>query len=275
MADRLTWENVEKSIAQLSPQEQMKLIARISERLSGLMVTESSAPASLPELQRMEAEWVTRELEDFVRLIQRYRALYITAIFLAVGWTLGQAASAPGQTSIETFRQRPDVAALLCVIPLLNVFLVALGLEAYHHMKTLARYRFILGFTLGGGMPAWRWERWRETPEGSTQSWTGPLNILSSIILIMLTASSLWFPFPAVRNSQTWALRWLWAFALLTVIGLVVVLIVTGIRNRGRNAVADPPSIDWSSLWPPSNEGNLREGEVQADNSPKDSETEK
>ena len=34
------------------------------------------SPEKIEELQRIEAEWVTRELEEFVKLIQRYRSLY-------------------------------------------------------------------------------------------------------------------------------------------------------------------------------------------------------
>lgn len=109
---------------------------------------------------------VSRELDEFVKLIQQYRALYLGAIFVAVGWVLGQtvgggAAPQGGMQipppTVETLRHRQDVAAVLCVVPLLSVFLAALVTEAYAHMKSLARYRFILGFALGNGTPAWRW----------------------------------------------------------------------------------------------------------------------
>lgn len=209
----------------------------------------------------MEAEWVARELDEFVKLIQRYRALYVSAIFITVGWVLGQAvggsggaasvspnAGATAPTTLEAFRQRPDIAAILCVIPLLNVLFAALVAETYAHMKSLARYRFILGCALGGGAPAWRWELWRETDEGSTHSWTNPLNIFSAFILFIFTAGALIFPFPAVWNSASWWLGTLWSLALVLSVALVVVLVVLGRRNQHRNAVADPLTIKWSNL---------------------------
>lgn len=241
-------ENVEQSASQLLPQDQLKLVARISERLSEQVGQGSQV--SLQELQRMEAEWVTRELEDFVRLIQRYRALYVTAIFLALGWSLGQVVNTPGGATIDSFRLRTDVAAILCIVPLLNVFYVTLMLEAYAQMKSLARYRFILGFALGDGQPPWRWEIWKESEQGSIKYWTAPLNIFSFFIVIMLTIGALTFPFPAIRNSSSGVLWALWLIALISTVGLVCVLVIVGYRNRNRNAVADPPSVHWSSLWP-------------------------
>jgi hypothetical protein len=184
MSNKNELDKVEQSASQLLPQDQLKLVARISERLSGL--AGQGSQVDLPELQRMEAEWVTRELEDFVRLIQRYRALYVTAIFLALGWSLGQVVNTPGGTTIDAFRLRPDVAAIFCIVPLLNVFFVTLMLEAYAQMKSLARYRFILGFALGSGKPPWRWEIWKESEQGSIKYWTAP-NLVITFLLIFFS----------------------------------------------------------------------------------------
>lgn len=260
MSDKTALENAEQMIAALSAQEQAQLAARVVERM-GKSTPGRTTEVGMFELQRMEAEWVSRELDEFVKLIQQYRALYLGAIFLAVGWVLGQAVGGGGganssaagtpPATLESFRYRQDVAAVLCVMPLLSVFFAALVAEAYAHMKSLARYRFILGFALAGGTPAWRWERWRETSEGSTRSWTNPLNVLSVFILLIFTAVALIFPFPAVWNSSSWWLWALWGLALSLSAGLIVVLVVLGIRNRQRNAVADPPTIQWAELWPP------------------------
>jgi len=215
---------------------------------------------SLCELQRMEAEWISVELGEFVKLIQRYRALYITAIFVAVGWILSQAVG--GSTgsggmgpnggvvspTLESFRQRQDIAAVLCIVPLLNVFFAMLVAETYANIKKLARYRFILGYALGGGLPAWRWELWRESSEGTTQAWTNALAVFSGLILLSLTVGSLVFPFPAVRSSNSLWLWSLWAVALGLSIACLVVLTILGVRNWNRNAVADPPRIQWSDL---------------------------
>lgn len=260
MPDQTPLENADRLATALSPEEQTQLMARIGGRLSKTP-PDGSARAGTSELQRMEAEWVARELDEFVKLIQRYRALYVSAIFLAVGWVLGQAVGGGGSatgtppnagatppTTLEAFRQRPDIAAVLCVVPLLNVLFAALVAETYAHMKSLARYRFILGCALGDGAPAWRWELWRETDEGSTHSWTNPLNVFSVFILFILTAGALIFPFPAVWNSGSWWLWVLWSLALILPAALIVVLAVLGKRNRHRNAVADPPTKRWSDL---------------------------
>ena len=251
-------------IGELPPREQAQPDARVAEQRPKLPA-DSATPMNMSELQRMEAEWVTRELDEFVKLIQQYRALYLGAIFLAVGWVLGQAvgggatqsAAQTPPATLESFRYRQDIAAILCVVPLLSVFFAALAAEAYAHMKSLARYRFVLGFALGNGTPAWRWERWRETPEGSIRSWTNPLNVLSVFILLIFTAGALIFPFPAVWNSGSWWLWALWVLALSLSLGLVLVLAMLGKRNQHRNAVADPPTIHWADLV-------LREEESEA-----------
>jgi hypothetical protein len=257
MSDDAELENAERLIEALPPQDQARLAARVVERLGGSTLG-STTQVDMAELQRMEAEWVSRELDEFVKLIQQYRSLYLGAIFIAVGWVLGQAvgggggatSSAAGTTpaTLESFRYRQDVAAVLCIVPLLSVFFAAIVAEAYAHMKSLARYRFILGFALGGGAPAWRWERWRDTSEGSTHSWTNPLNVLSVFILLIFTAGALIFPFPAVWNSNSWWLWTLWVLALSLSVLLIIVLAVLGKRNQHRNAVADPPTLHWSDL---------------------------
>ncbi len=119
------------------------------------------------ELQLIEAEWVTRELEEFVKLIQRYRSLYLTAVFLAIGWVLSQAVSTISNSStvanlsFDALRSRSDISAVLCVIPFVNVLFGLLILEATAQIQTLARYCFLLGFELGHNAPAWRWECWK------------------------------------------------------------------------------------------------------------------
>lgn len=226
---------------------------------------DSSSPSgsiqiSLCELQRMEAEWVSVELGEFVKLIQRYRALYISAIFIAVGWVLGQAVGSAGSASLgpnggvvspatlESFRQRQDIAAVLCIVPLLNCCFALLVAETYANIKSLARYRFILGYALGSGTPVWRWERWRECSEGRTHVWTNSLAIFSGCILLSLTVGALVFPFPAVWSSNSWWLWSIWGLALGLSIALVIVLTILGKRNWNRNAVSDPPTIQWSDL---------------------------
>jgi hypothetical protein len=258
MTDELSAEHAEQLLTELSPQEQLKLVARIGERLRIALPPGDSQKVNITDLQRMEAEWVTRELDEFVKLIQQYRSLYLGAIFIAVGWVLGQAVGGGGAATsnsagttpatLESFRYRQDVAAVLCIVPLLSVFFAAIIAEAYAHMKSLARYRFILGFALGGGVPAWRWERWRDTSEGSTRSWTSPLNVLSVFILLIFTAGALIFPFPAVWNSSSWWLWSLWVLALSLSVALVIVLTLLGKRNQHRNAVAGHPTLQWSDL---------------------------
>ncbi len=66
----------------------------------------------------------------------------------------------------------------------------------------------------------------------------------------MLTIGALTFPFPAIWNSGSGVLWALWLIALISTIGLMCVVGIVGYRNRNRNAVADPPSVHWSGLWP-------------------------
>jgi len=116
------------------------------------------------ELPRVEAEWVSNELQEFVKLLQRYRSLYLTAVFLGIGWVLSQAVSTTSSLaniSFDALRFRQDIAALLYFIPFVNVLFGLLMLEVPAQIQTLARYRFLLGFELGENAHAWRWECWK------------------------------------------------------------------------------------------------------------------
>ena len=105
--------------------------ATVSSRTS---ITEETI--TLRDLQLKEAEWVWSEMEDFVKLIQRYRGLFLTAVFAGIGWVLGQALEAipPGteasSNTLDALRRRPDIAAVLCILPILTSFFVVLILEA-------------------------------------------------------------------------------------------------------------------------------------------------
>jgi hypothetical protein len=197
-------------------------------------------------------------MQDFVRLVQRYRGTYVTAIFVSVGWVLGQILGArPSDSSaggamllppetLEQLRQRPDVAAVLCAIPLVNVLFVTLMLEANAQIQSLARYRFLLGVELGEGEPVWRWEIWKTLPEGSIRAWTNPSNVFFTLVAIALTIASLWFSAPAAWNHR--GLWWVWFVALLFPISLLVVVTFVGVRRIRVNEVADPPTTTWSML---------------------------
>ena len=216
-----------------------------------------STGTSLRELQLKEAEWVYEEMEDFVRLIQRYRGLFITAVFAAVGWLLGQALTAappggttPGATLIA-LRQRPDIAAVFCIVPLLNALFVVLMLEAQFQMQSLARYRFVLGAVLNDGTPVWQWERWKETREGSVRAWTNPSNIYFGLVAVTLPVAALWFAWPAVLLAGSGMLWTFWLGAAAISASLVVLVVVVGWRNRHKNRVARPiRKEDWDELWP-------------------------
>ena len=99
------------------------------------------SPEKTHELQRIEAEWVTRELEEFVKLLQRDRSLYLTAVFLAIGWVLSQAVSTTSSlanVSFDALRFGQDIAAVLCFVPFVNVLFGLLMLEVTAQIQTLA-----------------------------------------------------------------------------------------------------------------------------------------
>ncbi len=210
------------------------------------------------EFQRLEAEWVTRELEECVKLVQRYRSLYLTAVFLAVGWALSQIITATSASSssgnpvtamtFDSLRQRPNIAAVLCLVPFINVLFGLLMLEATAQIQSLARYRFLLGFELGGNLPVWRWECWKSSKHGSVRVWTNPLNVLFTMVIVLLTVAALWFSHPAIGGSR--ALVGLWWTALGMNLIAAAVIGVVAFKNRRHNSVAAPPPTTWSQLWP-------------------------
>lgn len=211
---------------------------------------------SQSDLQKIEAEWVTQELAESVKLIQQYRILYLTAVFLVFGWVMGQLIGAPGlQAPVQTLmrqRQRTDIAFVLCFIPLANVLYALLLLEMTAHVQTLARYRFVLGYALGNRSPAWRWEIWKSSKVGSVRAWTAPLNSFFATFLVILSAAALWFAHPAVRAAKSLSLQLLWLAAIVIPVSLLLVSAVTGWRSRKRNNVAVTPDEDevWEGLLP-------------------------
>jgi hypothetical protein len=212
--------------------------------------TESENQPTLADLQLEEAKWVTGEHDEFIKLIQRYRSLYVTALFLVFGWALGRVLGSPATTLAE-MRSRPDVAALLSVFPLINVLFALVMLEAHTHAWGLARYRFLLGIELYG-KPPWRWNLWREKQRTSIlQRPTMFLNAFSAILFLFLTVGALWFCYPALGTSG-----WLWALWGPTLLVFVGFLITVGIVAlnwlKGTAVVTRPPVAGerWRDLWP-------------------------
>jgi hypothetical protein len=204
---------------------------------------------TLPQLQLVEAEWISNEHDEFIKAIQRYRSLYLTAIFIAFGWALGQVlGSAP--TTLDTLRSRPDVAAVLSILPLISVLLAMLMLEAHAHAADLARYRYLLGRELGGGDPAWRWNLWRERHKQSIlRRPTMVLNILSAVLFFFLNATALWFSYPALGTSKRlWVL---WGPSLVVFVGLIAAATIVGIYwLTGKPVVTRAPADaeEWEKL---------------------------
>lgn len=202
-------------------------------------------------LCKMEAEWISGELLEFVKLLQRYKGLYLAALFAVVGWVLSRVVGNP--ISISELRARQDVALVLIGVPVLNLFFGLLILDAYEHITTLGRYRFILGCHLGRGLPAWRWDLWRDTRGASARRRAmSLLNVFMGLVWFISTVCSLIFVWPAVRH-HAW-LSSLW----VSVAGCSALLMgaasVIGIKRlRRRINISDGPSPGecWGQLWPP------------------------
>ncbi len=223
--------------------------------------TESARRA---ELQKVEAEWISQELSEFVKLIQQYRILYLSAVFLGLGWALGQLMGATqpstGQQQpdpLSVLRMRSDIAVVLCFIPLINVLFALSLLEAAAQVRTLARYRFILGVELGNDSPAWRWEIWKSSKVGSIGWWTAPLNVVFAAFLALLSAGSLWFAYPAVEHGDSTVLSGLWATALAVPLAVLLGSGIVGWRYRKRTGVPERPATAemWNQLTPPTASG--------------------
>jgi hypothetical protein len=204
---------------------------------------------TLPQLQLIEAEWISNEHDEFIKAIQRYRSLYLTAIFIAFGWALGQVLGSAG-TTLENLRTRSDVAAVLSVLPLISVLLAMLMLEAHAHAADLARYRFLLGRELNEGSPAWRWNLWRERHKSSIlRRPTMVLNILSAVLFFFLNGVALWLSYPALGHS-----KWLWVLwgpSLIVFVGFMVTAGIVGIYWLGGRPVVTRDSSDteeWKKL---------------------------
>lgn len=223
-----------------------------SQNTDSVLVPATNTPLSKePEivLKKMEAEWVSQELAEFVKLTQQYRILYITAVFVALGWVLGQLLSAQN-VDLLVMRKRADIAVILCFVPLVNILFALLMLEAMAQMQSLARYRYVLGIELGEQIPIWRWEIWKSGSQGSIRLWTAPLNIFFSFFICILSIGSLWFAYPAIEIRPFDGLTVLWLISLLAFIALLPISIKVGWQYRKRNNVTAPltPQEEWKYL---------------------------
>jgi hypothetical protein len=194
------------------------------------------------ELHLKEADWVFQEMTDFVKLIQRYRSLYITAIFAALGWLLGQITRSDQTVELTAVMRRTDVAAAVCGLAPLNVLFFSLMMEAAAQVQSLARYRFLLGWRIAG-RATWGWEIWKEG-EGSIRHWTNPTNIFFGVFGLIGTLLLLSFPIPALLKGD-WPLNILYTLSLGFSVTLLFVVVRTGLKFRTRNVVAVPPVDDW------------------------------
>lgn len=220
-------------------------------------MTKSPIPlgrTSLPDLLLKEAEWTHEELQSCLQLIQRYRATYLAAMFATIGWLLGQLIQNGGATAVSSslavLRYREDIATVLCLIPLINSFFIVLILEAQFRLVSLARYRFVLGHELGARAPVWRWELWRETPEGSFRHWTNPSNFIFGVVALTIPTLSLWFGRPAARESDSALLGSAWIGSTLVFVATIAVTVYLAVTHRKTNHVARPIETRWSDLWP-------------------------
>lgn len=198
---------------QLPAEEQTEFIKSIEDKPPPVPADSTIQP-TLSALQIKEAEWISLEMQESIKLIQQYRGLYMTAVFLTLGWIIGQivsssisAANAASGTQPQPFnllsiRTQGDIAVLLIGVGLVNLLFMTLILEVYTQWRSLARYRFILGCELGQGEPAWRYELWKETSEGSIRPWTNPLNLFYFLFSTFATLTVLWLPIPAVCQSS-------------------------------------------------------------------------
>lgn len=114
-------------------------------------------------------------------------------------------------------------------------------------MQSLARYHLVLGEELGGGTQIWRWEYWKESPEGSFRAWTNPSNVIFGLVALTLPSAALWFGFPAVWNAGG-MLRVFWGFSFLLLVSFVVLVVYLGIKYIERNNVARPLETKWERL---------------------------
>lgn len=219
--------------------------------------TKRFSKGELSSLQRMEAEWVSQELAESVKLVQQYRVLYLTAAFVTLGWVLSKLldndnsqATTVAAGALEMARNRTDIAVVLCFVPLVNALFAFLLLETAAHIRTLARYRFILGYELGRQSPAWRWEIWKSSDIGSTRGWTAPLNVLFALFLVILSIGALWLAYPAAQTRISVELYSLWIAGMIISLALLVVSAITGFRYRHRNHVALVPEQgeQWKQL---------------------------
>jgi hypothetical protein len=191
------------------------------------------------ELLLIEAEWVWSEMEDFVRQIQRYRLTYVTALFASIGWVLGHLVDpANAAFSLDQIRANPAIASVILLIPMLNGLFFILVMESARQLQSLARYRFLLGCALEGVRPAWRWELFKLTKEGSIRSWTTPSNIFLGVFALFASIGAFLFVNPAVGNAVVNVLRWV---SGTYTAALAVAVIWAGWTRRHENDVADEP----------------------------------
>lgn len=193
-----------------------------------------------------EADWVWSEMQDFIRLVQRYRYTYVAALFAAVGWVLGQAVGGP-KNSLFGLATRPDIAGILCLLSMINGVFTLLIMEAARKVQTLARYRVILATRLGREQPIWRWELFRRSgEEGSIRVWENPTNILFGVLNVTVSASCLTLARQA--TAENLSVSFLWVGSVVFFALVVCAVAWAGWVRRKENEIADPLTTTYDDL---------------------------
>jgi hypothetical protein len=244
-------------------------MAKRKPRTTTITKPSSTPPPEVPissddkALILLEAEWVSRDMQESIKLVQQYRGVYVTAVFLAFAWLLGQlipesdTATGVSQQSLEivqqqldliSLRTRIDIALLLVGIAVISVLFTALIIEAYVNWRSLARYRIELGRQLGSGVPIWRYEFWKATTEGSTRAWTSTLNVLYFVFTIMLVSTILWFTIPALLLGSILGLKVIWIATVVLFVGTYVRMLHHGLRKWDIRSMTRASPISWHDL---------------------------
>ena len=190
------------------------------------------------EMLSKEAEWVCAEMQDFNRLVQRYRYTCVAALFASMGWLLGQAVGHDAGV-LANLPTRPDVAGILCMVPMVVGVFTLLIMEAARKVQALARYRFLLAVKLGERQPVWRWELFRRPgEEGYIRGWENSANLFfTALLFIVCVACYLVSKDGAYQNHLLW---WLWKVSLGFFGALLVAIAFAAWPRRWANDVADP-----------------------------------
>jgi hypothetical protein len=170
-----------------------------------------SDQAFLRELLLKEAEWVRADMESARAAAERLQTVQIGAVYVLLAWVLGRALAglrAPNEVDalFISARRSPDIAIVVCAIPVVTTAFSILGVETAFRWHALTLRLAEMGRQLSGA-DIWNWTS-QINREAAPLFGVFTSSMLWLALSVSFTIGALWFASPATALSRVALVCW-------------------------------------------------------------------